>query len=163
MIVTAIMPKSSNWRFRKKQAEAERSHIISIAVAVIAVLAIVFALYFFRQKRVISEKNYALVRMINGMQPKPVDTSAGNNVDSALFDHIDTAIRSEHLYANVGLQRQDICDHYDYMLELFRYIEKHWPRLTDDISMAIPILSLIRKGLTRFVKSWNPTTSDHSW
>ena len=98
---------------QEKQAEAERSHIISIAVAVIAVLAIVFALYFFRQKRVISEKNYALVRMINGMQPKPVDTSAGNNVDSALFEHIDTAIRSEHLYANVGLQRQDICDHFN--------------------------------------------------
>lgn len=98
---------------QEKQAEAERSHVISIAVAVIAVLAIVFALYFFRQKRVISEKNYALVRMINGMQPKPVDTSAGNNVDSALFEHIDTAIRSEHLYANVGLQRQDICDHFN--------------------------------------------------
>ena len=29
--------------------------------------------------------------------------------NSALFDTIDTAIRTEHLYANVSLQRQDVC------------------------------------------------------
>ena len=33
-----------------------------------------------------------------------------------------------------------ICDHYDYMLELFRYIEKHWPRLTDDIEHGNPYI-----------------------
>ena len=33
----------------------------------------VFALYFFRQKRIVSEKNHALVRMINGTLPDSVD------------------------------------------------------------------------------------------
>ena len=98
---------------QEKQAEAERSHIISIAVTVLALLAIAFAFYFFRQKRVVSEKNHALVRMINSMQPKPIDSSTINNADSELFEHIDTAIRSERLYTNVGLQRQDICDHFN--------------------------------------------------
>ena len=98
---------------QEKQAEAERSHIISVAVTVLAVLAIAFALYFFRQKRIVSEKNHALVRMINSMQPKSIDSRTVNNADSELFEHIDTAIRSERLYANIGLQRQDICDRFN--------------------------------------------------
>ncbi len=98
---------------QEKEAEAERSHIISIAVAALAVLAIAFAIYFFRQKRIVSEKNHALVRMINSMQPKSIDSRTVNNADSELFKHIDTAIRSERLYANIGLQRQDICDRFN--------------------------------------------------
>ena len=92
---------------QEKQAEAERSHIVSLAVAVIAVLAIVFAIYFFRQKRIVSEKNRALVRMINGTPPEPV-----KNDNSDLFNDIDTTIRNEQLYKNVNLQRQDICDRF---------------------------------------------------
>jgi AraC-like DNA-binding protein len=98
---------------QEKQAEAERSHILSLAVTLIALLAIAFAIYFFRQKRIVSEKNHALVRMINAMQPKPVDPNAVIDADSELFEHIDTAIRTERLYANVGLQRQDICDRFN--------------------------------------------------
>ena len=98
---------------QEKEAEAERSHIISIAVAALAVLAIAFAIYFFRQKRIVSEKNHALVRMINSMQPKSIDSRTVNKADSELFKHIDTAIRSERLYANIGLQRQDICDRFN--------------------------------------------------
>jgi len=90
---------------QEKQAEAERSHIISIAATVLAVLAIAFALYFFRQRRIVSEKNRALVRMINGTPFEPV-----KNDNSDLFNDIDTAIRNEQLYKNVNLQRQDICD-----------------------------------------------------
>ena len=98
---------------QEKKAEADRSHIISTAVTILAVLAIAFAIYFFRQKRIVSEKNHALVRMINSMQPKFIDSSTVNNADSELFEHIDAAIRSERLYANIGLQRQDICDHFN--------------------------------------------------
>ena len=121
---------------QEKEAEAERSHIVSLAIAVIALLAIAFALYFFRQKRIVSEKNHALVRMINGTLPDPDDgmdtleesdddeeeeqdaddqvteavSDNGSNAD--LFAAIDTAIRSERLYSNVTLQRQDICDRF---------------------------------------------------
>ena len=98
---------------QEKEAEAERLHIVSLTVALVALLAIAFAIYFFRQKRIVSEKNHALVRMINAMQPKPIDSSDVNDADSELFEHIDTAIRNERLYANVGLQRQDICDRFN--------------------------------------------------
>ena len=119
-------------QIQEKEAEAERSHIVSLAIAVIALLAIAFALYFFRQKRIVSEKNHALVRMINGTLPDYVDetdtleeseeeTNADNPVadvvsddspNADLFAAIDAVIRSERLYANVTLQRQDICDRF---------------------------------------------------
>ena len=42
-----------------------------------------------------------------------------------------------YLQALFALKQRDIslaiCDHYDNMLELLRYIEKHWPQLADDI------------------------------
>ena len=111
---------------QEKQAEAERSHIISLAVAVVALLAIAFAVYFFRQKRIVTEKNRALVRMINGMpiEPEPEeeeleeqgedesDDGGPITVQSSIFNDIDAAIRSEQLYKNVNLQRQDICNHF---------------------------------------------------
>ena len=107
---------------QEKQAEAERSYIVSLAVAIVALLAIVFAIYFFRQKRIVSEKNRALVRMINGTPPEPEeepeeeeepeDQSEDKNESADLFHDIDTAIRSERLYKNVNLQRQDICDRF---------------------------------------------------
>ena len=107
---------------QEKQAEAERSYIVSLAVAIVALLAIAFAIYFFRQKRIVSEKNRALVRMINGTPPEPEeepdeeeepeDQSEDKNESADLFHDIDTAIRSERLYKNVNLQRQDICDRF---------------------------------------------------
>ena len=107
---------------QEKQAEAERSYIVSLAVAIVALLAIAFAIYFFRQKRIVSEKNRALVRMINGTPPEPEeepeeeeepeDQSEDKNESADLFHDIDIAIRSERLYKNVNLQRQDICDRF---------------------------------------------------
>ena len=42
-----------------------------------------------------------------------------------------------YLQALYALSQQDlslaICEHYDSMVELLRYIEKHWPRLAEDI------------------------------
>ena len=93
---------------QQKEAEAERSHIVSFTVTIIALLAVAFALYFFRQKRIITEKNRALVRMINGTQPESDDEP--DNID--LFNDIDAVIHQEQLYKNVNLQRQDICDRF---------------------------------------------------
>ena len=104
---------------QEKQAEAERSHIVSLAIAVLAFLAIAFAVYFFRQKRIVTEKNRVLVRMINE-QAFPGDSTAElstplpsrEGAGEGLFNDIDAAIRSELLYTNISLQRQDICDRF---------------------------------------------------
>ena len=92
---------------QEKQAEAQRSHIMSIAVTIIALLATAFAAYFFRQKRIISAKNHALVRMINEKK-----TPEAPKTNSDEFANIDQAIRTEHLYKEVNLQRQDICNRF---------------------------------------------------
>jgi len=99
---------------QEKQAEADRSHIISIAIALIALSAIAFAFYFFRQKRIVSEKNRALIRMINEQQLPKVSTPllSREEREEDLFSTIDQTIRSEQLYKNLNLQRQDICDRF---------------------------------------------------
>jgi len=94
---------------QEKQAEAERSHLINIFLVVILLAVLAFALYFFYQKRIVTEKNRALVRMINEKQNPP---TGKDEKEGILFHSIDTTIRTERLYANVGLQRQDICDRF---------------------------------------------------
>ncbi len=100
---------------QEKEAEAGRSHIISFTVAVVALLAILFAAYFFRQKRIVSEKNRVLVRMINEHTAEQLSPSNRRDTGSetSQFSDIDTEIRNERLYTNLNLQRQDICDRFD--------------------------------------------------
>ena len=98
---------------QEKQAEAKRSHIISLAVAAIALLAVAFAVYFFRQKRIVSEKNRVLVRLINEQQmPEPAQPASADSPEPSVFNDINQTIRNEHLYKNVNLQRQDVCDRF---------------------------------------------------
>ena len=80
-------------------------------------MSIAFALYFFRQKRIVSEKNHALVRIINENASKILQTALNVqrpilNDQSSIFNDIDVAIRSEQLYKDVNLQRQDICERF---------------------------------------------------
>jgi len=97
----------------EKHAEAQRSRIVSWAVTVVALLAIAFALYFFRQKRIIAAKNHALVRMINEENQRlPITPNRTANPSDEIFSTIDAAIREEQLYVNQQLQRQDICDRF---------------------------------------------------
>ena len=109
-----------------KIQEAETaSRIKSIIIGVIILLLIiagVVSFYYRRQRQIISEKIRALVRMINGTplpvladeteeteEPDEAGESEVPETNSALFETIDTAIRTEQLYANASLQRQDVC------------------------------------------------------
>jgi len=116
----------------KIQEAESASRIKSIIIGVIVLLFIiagVFSFYYRHQRQIISEKNHALVRMINGTPfVVPADETEGTEepdevseseepetaelepeTNSALFDTINTAIHVEQLYANASLQRQDIC------------------------------------------------------
>lgn len=101
---------------QQKEAQTKRMLIVILAITVIALLAIAFALYFFRQKRIVSEKNHALIRMINNTLPTPsaeAPAATSSSESAAHFKHIDQTIRSEQLYRNVNLQRQDICERFN--------------------------------------------------
>ena len=71
-----------------------------------------FALYSFRQKHIMSAKNRVLVRMINEKMTQPKELKVELGADAELFKAIDTAIRSERLYAYGSLQRQTVCDRF---------------------------------------------------
>ena len=118
---------------QEKEAEAERSHLISFAVAVIALLAIAFAVYFFYQKRIVNEKNRGLVRLIDEtikykerfqqLQTTVRRPSAKNQTaapaelkplsDEELFQHLCEDIRENQLYLDPLFDRQAVCGRYN--------------------------------------------------
>ena len=98
-------------QIQEKEAEAQRSRIINIALAIGLLIVLVAAIYIYCQKRIVNKKNRALVKLINSSSTKKVATSTADSQDS-LFNEIDTAIRNEHLYTIVTLQRQDICERF---------------------------------------------------
>ena len=50
---------------QEAEARAERSQLVTVIVAILLVAALCFALYYWRQKRIVSRKNRALVRQID--------------------------------------------------------------------------------------------------
>lgn len=100
-------------RIRDAQTQSARKNIVIIAIIWLFVMAICFSAFAFRQRNKISEKNRALVRMINeqtaAQDALQQDAPAPNPI---LFRTIDQAIREEQLYTNASLQRQDILNRF---------------------------------------------------
>lgn len=112
-------------KIQETEAASRMKTIIIGVIVLLFIIASVISFYYRRQRQIITEKNRALVRMINGTPfVAPADETeetedpdeVGDSEDpeesatgSALFDTIDTAIRTEHLYVNALLQRQDVC------------------------------------------------------
>jgi len=115
-----------------QEAESERRvhNIVLASITVLLILTIIAIIYFVRQNKRISKKNHALVRMINEAKQLALKTDVADAdddggtdeeaakgdsapevipFDMADFEAIDSVIRSEHLYQNPNLQRQDIC------------------------------------------------------
>jgi AraC-like DNA-binding protein len=112
-------------KIQETEAASRMKSIIIGVIVLLFIIASVISFYYRRQRQIITEKNRALVRMINGTPfVAPADETEGaEDTDevsdseepedtSALFETIDTAIRTEHLYANATLQRQDICNRF---------------------------------------------------
>ena len=97
----------------RKEGVIKVKNTIIIAVVLLLLLSVCFMYFAFRQRRTISEKNRALVRMIDE-QAKAQESSRHNAPapDPKLFKTIDRTIREERLYKNPNLQRQDILDRF---------------------------------------------------
>ena len=122
----------------RDQAESRSRMMTFVATAsALGLLLILFlAALLFYQNRKIRKKNRVLVRMIEETLPLSLPVREGSNHHSecessqkikestplprregageslSLFNQIDTAIRTERLYANAEIQRKDICDRF---------------------------------------------------
>ena len=114
-------------KIQESEVASERKSIIIGVCILLFMIAVAVSLYYRRQRQIITEKNRALVRMINGTPPVPdddpddetdpveqePDQSSMFNLQSSMFNDIDTTIRTERLYANITLQRQDVCERFN--------------------------------------------------
>ena len=117
--------------FKLRQAEnASRTQSIILALTLIAgILSLIFTLRFRKQRISLEEKNKVLAKVIEkysetmNIEPQEEDTAdesaadeedgtPAGGPDQELFARIDGVIRSEKLYANKLLQRQDIIDRF---------------------------------------------------
>ncbi len=104
--------------FEKQKAEqATKTHsIISAATLLILLIATFFTIKFRRQRLEIENKNKALVKLIDDvpvvLEEEEEELEGSRRADPELFARIDGAIKSENLYANKYLQRQDIIDRF---------------------------------------------------
>ena len=100
-------------RTARKEGIIKVKNTIILAIVALLLLSIAFIYFAFRQRRTISEKNRALVRMID--EQARAQEAAQNSTpapDPELFRSIDKTIREERLYTNPNLQRQDILDRF---------------------------------------------------
>lgn len=118
--------------FKLRQAEnASRTKSIILAVLLLAgILSLLFTLRFRKQRISLEEKNKALAGMVEkfaeplirenvegggereGEEIEEDEEAGTSDVDPQLFFTIDETIKSEKLYTNLYLQRQDIIDRF---------------------------------------------------
>ena len=104
----------------RREAESRCQMMTFVAIASVSGLLVIllFAAYLYFLKRRILQKNHVLVKLIEA-QNRPLPNSADNK---PLFTRIDTAIRSERLYATPTFQRQDACDHFNLRREVLNQL-----------------------------------------
>ena len=118
---------------QEKEAEAQRSHIINIALTVGLLMVLVAAVYIFYQKRIVNEKNRGLVRLIDETfaykeqfvqlqnairRPSPENPSATpaelkTLSDGEIFQLLCDDIRENKLYLDPTFDRQAVCNRYN--------------------------------------------------
>ena len=95
------------------EAESQRRGYIIVIFLIFLFSMALASIHFAYERGVIAQKNQALARMINEKTPRSSVMQATEPESQDLFREIDNAIRSERLYANTSLQRQDILDRWN--------------------------------------------------
>ena len=110
----------------RKHAELKQQQTYTLLGAIIAVLAVAFAVYFWRQRSIVAGKNRALVRqideamryrdkygtMVTEEAVKPADSADSATPDAQLFAQIHDAIIREQLYLNPACDRRMLTDRF---------------------------------------------------
>lgn len=101
----------------KEESDAELAlkNVFLFITLFFVVAASAISFYYYRVRRNITIKNKALVKMITELQDAKVETvqpaKAKECIDS-MFLEIDAYVRTNRLYADPNLQRQDVLDHF---------------------------------------------------
>ena len=101
----------------KEESDAELAlkNVFLFITLFFVVAASAISFYYHRMRRNITIKNKALVKMITELQDAKVETvqpaKAKECIDS-MFLEIDAYVRTNRLYADPNLQRQDVLDHF---------------------------------------------------
>ncbi|MBQ8711823.1 MAG: AraC family transcriptional regulator [Prevotella sp.] len=112
----------------RQEAESRSRMMTFVAVASVSGLLVIllFTGYLFVQNRRIQQKNRALIRLIEKKdveeQKELKDSSSLFTQNYSLFTQIDSAIRSERLYANQDIGRQDICERFNLRREMLNQL-----------------------------------------
>lgn len=110
---------------QQREAEASRNALLAVAALIVALLAVGFAVYYFRQQRIIQKKNRVIVRQIkesltpiprSGEFANPPEPSGDSNLDTMSTDELSQHIRSviirERLYLSTQFDRQAAIDYF---------------------------------------------------
>lgn len=95
------------------QAESQRRGYVIVIILIFLFSMALASMHFAYERGVIAQKNQALARMISEKTPRSSVLQAAEPESQELFREIDNAIRTERLYANTSLQRQDILDRWN--------------------------------------------------
>lgn len=111
---------AARYRAYEQQMEIDRQsmqirmkNFILLAVLVAFLLSTSFAIYTVYQKRKLAQKNAALAKLIDEKEEQKTVSSIPaerTKEDLALFQQMDQRIRKEHLYADLGIQRDEIAE-----------------------------------------------------
>ena len=110
---TADVLGGQSQTLREMETELMFLYIILGAMIMLTLSVSVLAFYMLRERRIVVAKNRELLRMKNDGESIPLVVEKRRDPQQEeLFVTIDTAIRQERLYADVALQRQDVCDRF---------------------------------------------------
>ena len=97
----------------RKTAHIRTIHRLMIAVVLVLLMTMAFSVNTLYQKRKLAEKNAAMVKLIDEKEEQSqlkASRMEDNGDELALFTQMESRIRSERLYADQGIQRDEIAD-----------------------------------------------------
>lgn len=97
----------------RKTAHIRTIHRLMIAVVLVLLMTMAFSVNTLYQKRKLAEKNAAMVKLIDEKEEQnqlKASRMEDNGDELALFTQMESRIRAERLYADQGIQRDEIAD-----------------------------------------------------
>lgn len=97
----------------RKTAHIRTIHRLKMAVVLVLLITMAFSVYILYQKRKLAEKNAAMVKLIDEREEQNQQKASrmeDNGDEFALFAQMENRIRAERLYADQGIQRDEIAE-----------------------------------------------------